>query len=58
MRAIAGSILVLAALVCFWAITEFRPFGTTEGNYWFSFVCSVPLALGLYFLSVKDKPGA
>ena len=54
MRAIGGSILVLAASVCCVLIMS----GQIEDTTVFLSLPSIPFALGLYFLFSKDKPGA
>jgi cadmium resistance protein CadD (predicted permease) len=52
MRAIAGSILILTALICILAgsVTDIPAFVAFWG--------CMPLALGVYFLLSKDKSGA
>jgi len=53
MRAIAGSILVLAASICVLATS-----GQVNDAPLFLTIACIPFVLGLYFLFVKDKPGA
>ena len=52
MRAIAGSILVLAASICVLAIS-----GQARDAAVFLTIACIPFALGVYFLFSKDKPG-
>jgi hypothetical protein len=60
MRAVAGSILVLAASIC---VLASAILGATshllqnDAPFLFAVGC-IPFALGVYFLFSKDKPGA